>query len=119
LEQAMTVIIDFPGGAHWQKANWVYRRFSEDVVACSQADAEIADAMQQGLYFNHLPLDTIPEPLRTRIAKVMRDVARRTLAGEIPGWKRTHPDDENGIRGYTESLIEFLETLNSAHVITD
>jgi len=106
------VIIRFPHGGDWYKANWAFRQFADDVVAHAGGDPEIQFVMRHGTANHALFLDKLEQDLLKRLIPILRTVASETLVGKIPGWKGTHPDDAAGIRMYGDAMSELIESLS-------
>lgn len=108
------VIIKFPNGSDWWKANWIYRQIVEDALALFPNDRELEFRLRQGEGFGRLSLatetgkDSAQVETNTRILTALKKVAEETLAGRIKGWAKTHPDDIDGTRMYGEALSELL-----------
>src|SRR5947209_5366025 len=108
------VIIKFPNGNDWYKANWVFRRFSEDVVAAYPEESDLRLEIERAEGLSTMFLDHMEDSLLTKVMEAMRSVAQRTVKGEIPGWQRTHPNDTERQRMYVESITELLDLINKA-----
>ncbi|MFZ0543027.1 MAG: hypothetical protein WA424_03825 [Candidatus Sulfotelmatobacter sp.] len=107
------VIIKFPNGTDWCKANWAFRRLAEDVVAEYPGDRDLKLEMERAEAVGSMFLDQMGVPLSAKVIGAMRLVARRTVQGEIPGWRRSHPNDIEGHRMYVESMTELLELIDN------
>src|SRR5271168_693782 len=106
------VIVKLPNGTDWYKANWVFRRFSEDIVAAFPEENDLKLEMERAESLGAMFLDQMEDALMTQVIEAMRLVARRTVKDEIPGWKRSHPNDTEGQRMYVESMTELLDLID-------
>jgi hypothetical protein len=106
------VIIKFPNGSDWHKANWAFRRLAEDVVAAHPDDSDLKLEMQRAQAMGLLSLDQMGIALLSKTMDAMRSVAQGTVEGRVPGWKRTHPNDADGQRMYVASMIELLDLIS-------
>jgi hypothetical protein len=105
------VIICLPNGTEWFNSNWVFRQLHADVVERFPDDAELHLEMEKAGAFGLLSLDSIEPVLASRILRAMRTVAEETVRGQIAGWLRGKPDDQEGQRTYLESMTELLELM--------
>ena len=69
----MSVIIVFPDGRDWFKANWVFRQLAQDVSDRYSGDAEVCKAVEAA------------EALGTLDLKKMNDGLRRRVMGGVEG----------------------------------
>ena len=102
------VIIKFPDGIDWFKANWVFRRLVEDVGIAFPQKRDLVARMERAQGIGAFILNEMDADSSSEAMDAMRLVAQGTIGGEIPGWRRTHPDDENGQRQYVESMKGLL-----------
>jgi len=102
------LIIRFPNGSDWYKANWAFRRLAEDVVAAHPDESGLKLEMERAEALGMLFLDQMEGALLSKVMEAMRSVAQETVEGKIPGWKRTHPNDEKGQSMYLESMIVLI-----------
>ena len=106
------VIIRFPNGSDWYKANWAFRRLAEDIVAGHPDESDLKAEMKRAEVLGILLLDQMQGAPLSKMMEAMRWVAQGTVSGEIPGWKRTHPNDERGQALYLESMTELLDLID-------
>jgi len=106
------VIISFPNGTDWFKANWVFRQITEDVVAMFPDDAELKLLMEQAGALGGLSLESMKADLASRISRALRKVAESTIQGRTLGWRGTKPEDLDGHRMYLEAISELLSLIN-------
>jgi hypothetical protein len=104
----MSVIIVFPSGADWFKANWVFRQLVEDVSKYCGSDSDVNKELEAAQALGALFLDRMDGPVSSRIAESLRAVAQDTLDGRIDGWKKA---DEREHQIYLECLAELLSLL--------
>jgi hypothetical protein len=102
------VIIKFPNGNCWSKANWVFRQLSEDVIGNLPDDSELKLVMEKALAFRMLALNSMENEVRSKSLCAIRTIVEKTLEGKIAGWKESRPDDIEGHRMYIESITELL-----------
>jgi hypothetical protein len=108
------VIIKFPNGTDWFKANWAFRQFAEDVAELFPTDGELKLELEKAEAFGALDFTSVENAVGSRIMKAMMRVANDTLQGTIPGWKRAKPADEAGQRMYIEAITELFALLKEA-----
>ena len=107
------VIIKFPDGADWYKANWVFRQFANDILAVSSDDAELQFAFKEASAIGALFLDRMEVALQGRAIRVMKEVAQQTLSGKIAGWKAAQSSEKSPEQMYSSSIAELLEMLEA------
>jgi hypothetical protein len=107
------VIVSFPDGADWYKANWAFRQLADDISARFPEDEEICNALEQAQAFGHLDLAGIDGELRGRLMQAMRNIIVETIDGRIEGWKAS---DDIAHRMYRESLVELLAMIEQQHL---
>ena len=106
------VIIRFPNGNEWFRANWIFRQLAEDVVEMFPDDDELKYSMVESAALGALFLDGMEQSVASRIVRAIRTVAERTIEGSIQGWNRTRPMDKEGQRMYMEGMSELLDILS-------
>jgi hypothetical protein len=106
------VIIKFPDGSDWHKANWAFRQICEDVIVRFPDASELKESLEMAQAYGLLSLDH-EEQIRKGTAEAMRIVARETIAGKIKGWAGTHPDDIYGQDEYLGAIQELLGLLEN------
>ena len=106
------VIIKFPDGSEWFKANWAFRRLAEDVAAAFPQNKDLISQMERAQGIGALFLSDLEVPLLTATLKAIRSVAKGTVDGVVQGWKRTHPKDESGQQQYVDSMKELLDLID-------
>jgi hypothetical protein len=104
----MSVIIVFPNGAGWFKANWVFRQLAVDVSKYCGSDSDLNEELEAAQALGALFLDRMERPLGSRIVESLRSVAQDTLDGRIDGWRKT---DKREHQIYRECLAELLSLL--------
>jgi hypothetical protein len=105
------VIICLPNGTEWFNPNWVFRQLHADVVERFPDDAELHLEMEKAGAFGLLSLDSTEPVLASRILRAMRTVAEETVQGQIPGWLKGKPDDQEGQRMYLGAMSELLDLM--------
>jgi hypothetical protein len=105
------IIVSFPNGTDWYKANWVFRQLVQDVVEIYPADKELKKLMEQAQAFGTLAISSLPKDTASRTLLAIRAVIERTIKGETNGWSRTKPDDIEGQRLYLNALVELLDLI--------
>ena len=106
----MSVIIVFPNGADWFKANWVFRQLAQDVSERYGSDAEVCKAVEAAEALNALDLNKMSDGLRKRVMEALSAVAMDTIEGTIAGW-RPHDAEEHAL--YCEAVSELSKCLKS------
>jgi hypothetical protein len=104
----MSVIIVFPDGADWFKANWVFRQLAQDVSERYGSDAEVCKAVEAAEALGALDLKKMSDGLRKRVMEALSAVAMDTLEGTIAGW-RPHDAKEHAL--YCEAVSELSKSL--------
>jgi acetyl-CoA acetyltransferase len=105
------VIITFPDGSDWFKANWAFRQLAHDTSTVFPDDATVFDLMEKGEAFGHLALDAMDPDCSDRVMRALMVVGQEITNGDLPGWLGTHPGDADGQRMYLEAVRELLEAL--------
>jgi hypothetical protein len=104
----MSVIIVFPDGTDWFKANWVFRQLAQDVSDRYSSDAEVCKAVEVAEALGALDLKEMNDGLRRRVMEALTTVARDTIKGIIAGW-RPHDAKEHAL--YCEPVSELAKGL--------
>ena len=114
------VIIKFPNGSDWSKANWVFRQVLQDIFALYPNDHELEFQLKRGEALGLLSLEkeeaetAAESEVYVRVLATLKKVAEGTLAGDIGGWAKTHPNDKDGQRQYREAMSELLQLSEAA-----
>ncbi len=103
------VLIKFPSGVDWFKANWAFRQLATDVARSYSSDNDLINALECGEALGTLDLTQMERALRSRILDAMKKVAQDVLSGNIKGWDK----DEEGCRMYRDALSELIDDVNS------
>ena len=106
----MSVIIVFPDGTDWFKANWVFRQLADDVYDRYNNDAEVCEAVKVAQALGALDLKAMDDGLRIRVIEALTAVAMDTTKGIIAGWR---PDDAKEHALYCEAISELAKALKS------
>jgi hypothetical protein len=104
----MSVVIVFPDGTDWFKANWVFRQLAQDVSDRYSSDAEVCKAVEVAEALGVLDLKKMNDGLRRRVMDALAAVATDTIKGTIAGW-RPHDPKEHAL--YCESVSELAKCL--------
>ena len=104
----MSVIIVFPDGTDWFKANWVFRQLAQDVFDRYSSDAEVCKAVEVAEALGTLDLKKMNDGLRGRVMWALTGVSMDTINGTIAGW-RPHDTKEHAL--YCEAVSELAECL--------
>ena len=104
----MSVIIVFPDGTDWFKANWVFRQLARDVSDRYGSDAELCKAVEAAEALGALDLKKMDDGLRGRVMKALTSVALDTIKGSIAGWR---PNDAKEHAMYCEAVSELAKLL--------
>jgi hypothetical protein len=102
----MSVIIVFPNGTDWFKANWVFRQLAGDVSVRYRNDDSVCKALESAQALGSLDLKDMDEDLRRKVMQAIKTVAEETISGTIAGWR---PHDEGGHAMYREALSELAK----------
>jgi hypothetical protein len=70
----ISVIIVFPDGTDWFKANWVFRQLAQDVTDCYSGDAEVCKAVEVAEALGALDLKKMNDGLRRRVMEALKTV---------------------------------------------
>jgi hypothetical protein len=103
----MSVIIVFPNGTDWFKANWIFRQLAQDVSNRYMNDADLCRSIEVAQALGSLNLKEMADGLRGRMVEALRAVALDTISGAIAGWR---PNDPTEHAMYCEAISEFSET---------
>ena len=104
----MSLIIVFPDGTDWFKANWVFRQLAQDVSDRYRSDVEVCKAVEVAEALGALDLKKMNDGLRRRVMEALTDVAMATVKGTIAGW-RPHDAKEHAL--YCEAVSELAKCL--------
>ena len=104
----MSVIIVFPDGTDWFKANWVFRQLAQDVSHRYSNDAEVCKAVEVAEALGALDLKKMNDGLRKRVMEALTTVAMDTMKGTIAGWR---PNDAKEHAQYCEAISELAKCL--------
>lgn len=105
----MSVIIVFPNGTDWFKANWVFRQLCEDVSNRYRNDDGVCQALELAQALGSLDLKNMDdEDLRCKVMQAIKTVAEETVSGTIEGWRR---HDQKAHEMYCEALSELTNLI--------
>lgn len=104
----MSVIIVFPDGTDWFKANWVFRQLAQDVSERYRSDVEVCKAVEVAETLGALDLKKMNKSVRRRVIEALRAVAVDTIKGTVAGWR---PRDAKEHALYCEAVSELAERL--------
>lgn len=103
------MLIVFPNGTEWYKANWVFRVLSYDLAGSVQGDPELAHELEVAQAYSTLVLNDMGTDLCARALHAIRTVGERTIRGELPDWSLWDQNDEVTQRQYLRSIAELAE----------
>ncbi len=104
----MSVIIVFPNGTDWFKANWVFRQLVQDVSSHYRNDDDVCKALELARAFGSLDLKKMDEHLRYKVMQAIKAVAQETINGAIEGWR---PHDQKDRAMYCEARSELVKLI--------
>jgi hypothetical protein len=104
----MSVVIVFPSGTDWFKANWVFRQLAQDVSSRYRNDAGICKPLELAQAVGSLDLKGMDVELRSKVMEAIRTVAAETISGAIDGWR---PHDQKEHEMYCEALSELAKLI--------
>jgi hypothetical protein len=104
----MSVIIVFPNGTDWFRANWVFRQLAGDVSVRYRNDDCVCKALESAEALGSLDLKDMDEELCRKVMQAIKTVAEETISGTIEGWR---PHDEGGHAMYREELSELAKLI--------
>jgi hypothetical protein len=107
------VVICFPNGKDWFKANWAFRQLAADVMAAYPGDAELHERFLRAQAYNALFLDRMKPEEASRIMEILKAVAQDRLDGKIAGWLMEYREDPHRQPMYLESMSELLEAMSA------
>jgi hypothetical protein len=110
----MSVIIVFPDGTDWFKANWVFRQLAQDLSERRNGDAEVCKALELAQALGALDLEGMDHGLRGRVMRALSSVVEDTISGTIVGWK---PRDGKEHTLYCEAISELRKRLEDQDTI--
>lgn len=110
----MSVLIVFPDGSNWFKANWVFRQLAQDVSDRYSSDAELCKAVDVAEALGTLDLKKMENDLCRRVMEALSVVATDTINGSIAGW-RPHDAKEHAL--YCEAVSELTKRPESKGAI--
>jgi hypothetical protein len=106
------VIVQFPNGTDWFRANWVFRQLAADTIAEFPGDEALAFALKRAEAVGALFLNSLDEATAAKLLTALEKVARDTLSRAVEGWIASRPDDAKGQEMYLESMAELLELID-------
>ena len=106
----MSVIILFPDGTDWFKANWVFRQLAQEVSDLYRSDAEMCKAVEAAEALGTLDLKKMNVGLRNRVMEALTAVAMGTIKGTVAGW-RPHEAKEHDL--YCSAIAELAKCLKN------
>jgi hypothetical protein len=112
----MSVIIVFPDGTDWFKANWVFRQLALDVSERYSSDAEVCKAVEAAEALSALDFKKMNDGLRRRVMEAIGTVAMDTIKGTIGGWRPNDPKEHSMYCEAVSELAKLLEKQRSAGV---
>src|SRR5262245_32436271 len=107
------IVIKFPSGTDWFKANWIFRQLAADVIASFPNDQALRLVMEKAQAFGGPFLDSMQAGAATSALEAIKKAAEETVQGKIQGWERTKPEDKDGQRMYRESIEELLNLIEN------
>lgn len=109
------VIIAFPNGEDWFKANWVFRQLAEDVSQRNRNDNDVCKELELAQAYGLLDLRTMDTDLRRKMMQAIKTVVDDTISGTIEGWR---PQDKPGHAMYCEALTELAKLIEQQQQTT-
>jgi hypothetical protein len=103
------IIITFPSGFDWYKANWIFRQVVKDVAETFPQDFELKAALEQPEAIGGLSLKAMPHDKSLKIMHALKEVAEDTVRGRIRGWTQTKPEDDSGQVIYLRAIADLLD----------
>ena len=97
----MSVIIVFPNGTDWFRANWVFRQLAGDVSVRYRNDDSVCKALESAEALGSLDFKDMDEELCRKVMQAIKTVAEETISGTIEGWR---PHDE-GPRNVSRGVV--------------
>ncbi len=107
------IIITFPNGADWFKANWVFRQLAADAGRHFSSDNDLLRELERAQAIGALFLNDMETSLAAKVSDALKSTAERTIRGEIEGWK---PQDQAGRAQYLDSLTELLDIIRTQQI---
>ena len=98
------VIIRFPSGAEWFKANWAFRAIVEEITSRERHDEELRTILELGGAYGLLEINALESGVAQRTVQALR-LASRALLENIPGASRQASDQT----GFLDALVELIE----------
>jgi hypothetical protein len=109
----MSVIIVFPNGRDWFKANWVFRQLAQDITTRHSNDAELCKVFEVAEALGGLDLKQMDDGQRKRVMEAMRHVALDTVSGAIGGWR---PNDPKEHAMYCDAVSELAKLIEDQRI---
>jgi hypothetical protein len=106
------IIIKFQDGTDWFKANWIFRQLAADTITAFPNDSALKQTLEKAQALGGLFLESVEADAAAAVVRALAKVAEDTVAGRIPGWKKTKPEDEEGQELYLKSVAELLDLIN-------
>src|SRR5215469_6297537 len=104
----MAVLIKFPDGTDWFKANWVFRQLASDVADRFQDDVDVCTELKMAEANGMLDLRKMNDGMRKKLEGTLLTVVKGTIEGSIAGWR---PHDAKVHALYCEAVSELAKGL--------
>jgi len=102
------ILITFPDGTDWFKANWVFREFSVEIAAMFTNDEGVLSDIER-IYCNGGINFAGEDPVRSaHLAGALRRAAAQTVLKDSSEWRFSDPERH---RAYIESVKELRDLL--------
>ncbi len=101
------VVIAFPNGNEWCKANWAFRQLAAD-VATRYPDRDLRECLERAEAVGLLDIRNMDQVRSAKLTAALRDIAHDTVEGTLAGWR---PEDHAGAQMYRDAMAELLAAI--------
>lgn len=111
----MSTVISFQGEDDWFKANWVVRKFFEDVRKRFQLSAEDNYELNQGIALNGMHFTLMEPDMRKRIMHMLKVTALDLVNDNEGKYRGDYSEDQYELyRSSFPSLLELIDKYENA-----
>ncbi len=106
------VIVCFPDGGEWGKANWVFRRLVKYVLQNFPEDSDLKAVLERAVAFGTLNFGLLDNQTALRVRHAIKTGAENSLQFRTTDREeRMYIDRDEEERLYRESVLELLDLL--------
>ncbi len=103
------VVIAFPNGNEWCKANWTFRQLAAD-VAIRYSDQDVRECLERAEGVGLLDIRNMDKTRAAKLTVALKRIAQDTIKGVVAGWR---PEDRAGAQMYRDAMVELLAAIGT------